>query len=529
MLKEVNRIMIDLIDYAKSIYDYFVDLKPLFEIWAAIIAILGFFGVHTIITIFIKYYPFKAQKEIKELFGKDEIKSLRYYIKTRGQQIDPCERDEIKENTGNGISIDLVSFFVKDAFLDSSTGKYYIVLSDSGMGKTTFLIHLYIKASSKRQKNRVYIIPLSERNCFETISKINDKRTAILLLDAIDENAEAMEDYNLFFQRLITETVQFKRVVVTCRTQFFPNHKAEPDSTGMIHIGTSRKSERFTKIYISPFSDKEISQYLKKKYFFNKGKYNKAYKIIVQTPFLMVRPVILSWIDDFLDNERDYIYTFEIYEHIIDRWIDREAIDNNKSSLLSLSIRIAEYMYYNLCTKVKAEVIDGIASEEGIKLKPIVAKSRSLLNRDGSGKYKFSHSSFYEYFVATITFKNMKLPKEDARFFTLYFAMKLLTEMLVNEFLLHDKESAKFYTKMLLLQKEKNWYNQYVKPNIVGEIQIKNRISNFILQYGQIAKIKHDNDGLYLIFRDGNRDVLTTVLKFSYSNYDNKAVIVSLL
>lgn len=81
---------------------------------------------------------------INQYYSKEDWESItKYYIPTRAQDIDPCEFDEIRENNGNFISQPLVDFFCQEAFKESSQGKYYLVLADSGMGKTTFLLRLY--------------------------------------------------------------------------------------------------------------------------------------------------------------------------------------------------------------------------------------------------------------------------------------------------------------------------------------------------------------------------------------------------
>ena len=67
-------------------------------------------------------------------------------------------------------------------------------------------------------------------------------------------------------------------VVVTCRTQFFPNREKEPKITGNIKFGVGKKNIEFEKYYISPFNDREILKYLEKKYiyFFQKEKFERA-------------------------------------------------------------------------------------------------------------------------------------------------------------------------------------------------------------------------------------------------------------
>ena len=49
-----------------------------------------------------------------------------------------------------GLEKGLTTFNIKDAFDEKKeSNKYYLILADSGMGKTTFMINLYVRYHSK--------------------------------------------------------------------------------------------------------------------------------------------------------------------------------------------------------------------------------------------------------------------------------------------------------------------------------------------------------------------------------------------
>jgi len=127
-------------------------------------------------------------------------------------------------------------------------------------------------------------------------------------------------------------------------------------------------------------------------------------------PTIMARPLILNWIDCLVETDKELKYTYEIYKTIIARWIEREPEVLTKGKLLDLSQRIAKWMMDHTTTYIPGNVIDGMASEDGIDLLPIVAKSRSLLNRNSNGEYKFAHRSFLEYFLSEYVFDTGLLP-----------------------------------------------------------------------------------------------------------------------
>lgn len=373
---------------------------------------------------------------VDRVYSKENRKAIaKYYIKTRAQDIDPCEFDEIRDNNGNYISQFLIPFFCNDAFKVSSQGKYYLVLADSGMGKTTFLLRLYrecLFSRSIRKRLSVKLVPLSQANCIQFIEKIENQENTILLLDALDENSKAIKDYASFFNEMLRVTEGFNKIVITCRTQFFPNRATEPVETGRIRVGTGKKNEEIIKKYISPFSDEEVKQYLKKQYRFNKTKQNQAYRIVAKVPVLMARPVILNWINFLCDSTEEFQYSFQIYSAIIDKWIERECIGHTNRSLFDLSRAIASYMYMNNETSMSAEKVDEIARQKDIQLEPIVAKSRSLLNRNGNGEYKFAHRSFLEYFIVFNLFEKMKMPVNLTVLFSLSGVKRFFFEILLD-------------------------------------------------------------------------------------------------
>ena len=171
------------------------------------------------------------------------------------------------------------------AFASESFGKYYIILADSGMGKTTFLVRLYrdyiLKINLRRRKKlSICFVTLTESDFLSKIKSVEKPEKTILLLDALDENTEAINDCDAFLKQLLETTKRFNKIVITCRTQFFSNQRSEPRKTGLIHAGTGNKSSEFIRKYITPFSDREVKQYLRKRFRF-RFKFRKEAKRIV--------------------------------------------------------------------------------------------------------------------------------------------------------------------------------------------------------------------------------------------------------
>lgn len=381
---------------------FFID--SIISIIVGIISIGGISAgiISVILRLKLKYNQFKY---LNIPIDNQTKKSMRYYVSTRVQDIDPCTKEEYI----NCSSVKVIPFFIKKVFKDS-TEKYFIILADSGMGKTTFLLKLFLKYYKKIfRRYNIVLVALSLDCAITKIREVKNKPNTILLLDSFDEDSQAMENYINRLKEICNETELFYKVIMTCRTQFFSNSDSEPKNTGKIKFGVGNKSVNFIKYYISPFSDKEIKKYLRKKYniIFERKKIIKSKKIIANCPKLMVRPMLLSYMDDLIkDTEKEYNHVFEIYHELVSKWIEREAIENE--ILYQFSEEIAKHMYSKKTVYITQDEIDKLCNKYNIQLKSIEAKSKSLLNRNSDGIYKFAHKSILEYFLAMIALNNIE-------------------------------------------------------------------------------------------------------------------------
>lgn len=341
------------------------------------------------------------------ILDRQTKQSIKNFVPTRGINIDPCDQEDVDSDSG----FELIPFFMK--VFKNPEMQYFIILADSGMGKTTFLLKLFFKYKKKIfKKYKIILIPLSKNQALDEIKKIKNKQKTILLLDSFDEDRYAMEDYVGRLKEICNETELFYKVIMTCRTQFFPDSENEPRITGKMKFGVGKKNVEFEKYYILPFSDSEINSYLKKKYYpFRRYKFDRSLKLISNCPQLVVRPMLLSYIDDLMeDSEKKYDRVYEIYDQLVKKWIEREALKNNKL-LYEFSEKVAEYMYFNKTVYIEGAQIENLCKKYNINLRSIEAKSRSLLNRNASGDYKFAHKSILEFFLYKKAYEDFEFRK----------------------------------------------------------------------------------------------------------------------
>ncbi len=437
-----------------------------------------------------------ANKNLHPFFTIHEInEATQNYIPTKYQNVAPSKDDEPGRDHIASAKDKLLPFFLNKAFKnDSDHNKYYLLLADSGMGKTTFMLNLYLKYKQRwtwgglRTKYDIQLFPLGHPKTDEKIKAIKDKKNTILLLDAFDEDNKAVKDYKKRMQEILDIVWEFREIVVTCRTQFFPSEAEELTRTSDFKYGPNGGRHKFQKLYISVFSDKDVKKYLGKKYNWlnpwNWKKYRKAKKIAQQSPNLVVRPMLLSHIDDLLNTDRTYDYTFQIYEELIQKWIEREARKRGvqerynegeyEKALMAFSDAFTKDLILNKnLNKRKGRFAihkdDIIAHTKGLQLFKEIEKnvlsegeqrSRSLLNRDAQGYYKFSHKSVLEYFYAKLLFKDLEFRNR----FTLTNSEGIKYHPFVG------MDAAKSFYKEMIINQFDRGKNKKAKK-IIGELE----------------------------------------------------------
>jgi hypothetical protein len=133
---------------------------------------------------------------------------------------------------------DLTSYI--DRQLRNGGSKFILLLADTGMGKTTFLVS-YNAHRLLRQRDSFEVEYLPLREYDETLRKIREMESkdrgkvanTVLLLDALDENPLASESPCARLLEVLNQSKGFYRVLVTCRTQLFGRGNEPPTDSGV--------------------------------------------------------------------------------------------------------------------------------------------------------------------------------------------------------------------------------------------------------------------------------------------------------
>lgn len=342
-----------------------------------------------------------------ELYSAASLeRSIRYYIPPLCQDLDPAGGDEPRKVYG----VKQKLFDALDDALEHPTEyKYLILLADSGMGKTSALINYYARHLRRwRKKYKLALIPLGIPDVDDRIKEIEDKRNTVLFLDALDEDTLAIIDYVERLRLLLKATQDFHRVLISCRTQFFSKDEEIPKGTGILKVAARAAGEPaeyyFHKIYLSPFTDKQVAQYLKCLYpIWKIHKRRWAQRIVRKIPNLVVRPMLLAHIDDLVKAKRVIDYSYELYEEMVEAWLKREqGIIQETGNLRQFSERLAVDLYLNRlqrgAERIPKSELTVLANEWNIPIEDWKLSGRSLLNRDADKGFKFAHRSILEYF-----------------------------------------------------------------------------------------------------------------------------------
>ncbi|MCK4765551.1 MAG: pentapeptide repeat-containing protein [Candidatus Aminicenantes bacterium] len=354
----------------------------------------------------------KRQQELNKLndvLGMNPLELAKYYVEPDCQEVNPADRHEEKLQVSREPILQEINKFLKAKKCNDSGDRHMFFLSDAGMGKTSLLAMLkLLHLTSFWTKNiDCILLKLGEKSINE-IFDIGNKRQTLLLLDALDEDPTAYGRVKERLLEILNATKSFYRVIITCRTQFFPKVEDEPfERPGIISVGGYVCQSK----YISLFDDKKVNIYLKKCFprklllFKPIGKIRQAKKLVKKMGALRCRPMLLSFIDDLTESPiiQKKVNEFNIYKSLVDSWLLREERKAKipKNELLEACETLAFEMHKRNVRDIPESDLDQMITgmSDLAKIKKIDIKGRSLLNKNSAGDYRFSHYSIQEFLV----------------------------------------------------------------------------------------------------------------------------------
>jgi tetratricopeptide (TPR) repeat protein len=356
----------------------------------------------------ISFYNWFQKKQANKIYqGKfpdDVVKAARYcYIRpeatlqrTKSDESVPCK--------------DLIVHLERRVFPSFDTERFFLLLADSGMGKTSLLINLVERAARPLnwRNYRLALLPAGGNDLEKKIEAIRSKGTSdttktILLIDKLDEDSLAKADLENRLNQIAEWTQDFRKVIIACREQFFDSESAIPPENLVKVQGVDGGYYRYSLLRLALFGPEQVRHHIRLRYplwqFWHLRHFLRrpvAMDMILKLPDISSRPLILKYITELLPEEhlKEYAWLlgwrwlyskllnrrpadaahlqewighrFEwflnkvpqltltnIYKAVIQRWIDREANDlpeaarpAYKENLYHLSLTAAMLIYW---------------------------------------------------------------------------------------------------------------------------------------------------------------------------------------
>jgi formylglycine-generating enzyme required for sulfatase activity len=362
----------------------------------------------------------EREQEIQRIKSEfdDPYDLARFYVEPNCQQHNPADREEDQEPRSAVTSpvFKTINGFLEGDYAVTRSGKNQMfILSDAGMGKTSLLVMLKLTylTSFWPQHHHCELLKLGP-DTLDRIKAIPAAGDTVLLLDALDEDRSAWGKIQERLLQILTESSHFRRVIVSCRTQFFPETSADPfGNPGRVEIG----GFVCPMIFLSLFDDHQVEEYLEKRYpntwfhwFQTNSKREQAQGFVAKMKDLRCRPMLLAHIEDLVASTLTDWNEYAVYQALVQAWLDREERRLRKeghqaitaASLARASMLVASHLQRNGLRFLSEPKLEELiqAHPELAQLTQIKFGGRSLLNRNAQGDYRFSHFSVQEYLVA---------------------------------------------------------------------------------------------------------------------------------
>ncbi len=278
-----------------------------------------------------------------------------------------------------------------DDLLGRPAGMNYLLLADAGMGKTSFLLHYFNRNQKRRAGKRLHIVMVSlgRPEALDELTAVQSKQEAVAFLDAFDEDIRAIESAEERLREIMAVCRDFKCVVISCRTQFFPSDEISGPYT-------------IEKIHLAPLSVDEIKVYLQRCIPWHKWKdRHHASSLAASMSDLATLPALLALVPELVAAGRSISEHFELYEYLVESWLERERGWIEPDTLRAISEKLAVAIHLRSSAggidRIDADDLVATMSVDASPLEQWQPTARSLLNRDAAGRFTFTHQSTAEY------------------------------------------------------------------------------------------------------------------------------------
>ncbi|MDJ0835624.1 MAG: hypothetical protein QNK37_03855 [Acidobacteriota bacterium] len=219
-----------------------------------------------------------------------------YFIEPDIQPFNPANEDEEEDVEFRVPAFKFVETFIRSEKSNNDGRHQLFLLSDAGMGKTSLLAMLKLAHANSfwPTSYKCEAFKLGP-DTIDRLSNVKSRGRTVLFLDALDEDPASFGRVKDRIIEILRETQNFYRVIITCRTQFFP----KTEDRVFFRQDRVRIRGFYCPVkYLSLFSDDQIRDYLARKV--PPENVRAAFEIVNHMGDLRCRPMLLAYIEDLL-------------------------------------------------------------------------------------------------------------------------------------------------------------------------------------------------------------------------------------
>uniref|UniRef100_UPI0040567BC8 SUMF1/EgtB/PvdO family nonheme iron enzyme n=1 Tax=Candidatus Electronema sp. TaxID=2698783 RepID=UPI0040567BC8 len=361
---------------------------------------------------------------LRDEFGDSE-ELARCYVEPHLQERCPATR----RRNGCPPAPRQAAFSLLNRFLDSGQprcrdGSHQLfLLAEAGAGKTSLLLMVKLMqlAGFWPPGCRCELFRLG-RDTLNQIAAVDGKSDTVLLLDGLNEDSAAQNRVGARLLELLEAGWDFRRVIITCRTFFFPDVISTPTGHLIIRGMTGYNCPA---LHLAPLDDRQTQELLRKRLAMGSSGYlglqsfgaarqrTQALQLADQVEDLRCRPLLLQHVATLLEageGRRWNLYT--MYEALLRHWLAHKlellkerhgsSLLPNLAELFNACVRVARWMEEQGRHEIAEKDLWELLCEDANTcwLDRFETDPLSLLCKTSERAFRFRHSTFREFLLA---------------------------------------------------------------------------------------------------------------------------------
>lgn len=364
---------------------------------------------------------------LRDEFGDPE-ELVKFYAEPHLQERSPADRRRgLHAPVPRQSAFSLLNCFLDGGQPRNRDGSHQMfLLADAGMGKSSllFMIKLMQLAGFWPPGCRCELFRLGGGDTLAQIAAIDGKSDTVLLLDGLNEDRVARGRVHARLLDLLDASWGFRRVIITCRSHFFPDVLSSPAGQLLIR---GLAGYNCPVLHLSPLDGRQVHALIRKKLSWSGSSYlglqsfgaarqrTRAFQLLDQIDDLQHCPLLIQQIEILLEaaDERRYWNLYTIYETLLQRWLDRKlrilqeqhsgcARLPERVEMFSACVRVARWMEQHNRQEIAEKDLWELLCEDANTcwLDRFEPDQCSLLSKTSERAFRFSHATFREFLLA---------------------------------------------------------------------------------------------------------------------------------